>query len=379
MSRTDERYAAQPHRGRRAETPAHIPGPGWKDIGWRLYRSVARDRVLFTSAAASFYLLLALVPALNAFVSIYGLFNDTRSVLDHVDLLAGIIPPGALEVVRDQLTRLAGQSSGGLGLSLLLSVAVALWGSSAGVKAMFEAMNIAYHEQERRSFVAFNGLALLFALAGAIAALLVIAVVLVVPALVAYIPSSDGLGWTARLAAYAVMALVLWLSVTALYRWGPSREQAKWRWITPGSVFSALLLSGGTVMFSWYVSNFSDDSAAYGSLGAVIGLMIWLWISTTIIILGAELNSEIEHQTAWDSTTGPAKPLGERGAHMADTVGRVWPPDREAVEIQEPRERRKLPLAALGILLPAALAARLRARRKNKTPERRTHIGGPEP
>ncbi len=366
MSRTDEQYAAQPHRGRRAEFPVHIPGPGWKDIGWRVYQSVARDRVLFTAAAASFYILLALVPTLNAFVSIYGLFNDTRSVLDHVDLLAGIIPPGALDVVRDQLTRLAGQSSGGLGLSLLFSVAVALWGSSAGVKAMFEAMNIAYHEQERRSFIAFNGLALLFALASAIGALLVVAIVLVVPALVAYIPWSESLGWTARLAAYAVMALVLWLGVTALYRWGPSREQAKWRWITPGSVFAALLLSGGSVAFSWYVSNFSDDSAAYGSLGAVIGLMIWLWISTTIIILGAELNSEIEHQTARDSTTGPAEPLGERGAQMADTVGRVWPPDREAAEIPEPRKRRKFPLAALGVLVPATLAARLTARRKGQ-------------
>ena len=379
MSRTDERYAAQPHRGRRADSPAHIPGPGWKDIGWRLYRSVARDRILFTSAAASFYLLLALVPTLNAFVSIYGLFNNTRSVLEHVDLLAGVIPPGALEVVRDQLTRLAGQSSSGLGLSLLFSIAVALWGSSAGVKAMFEAMNIAYHEQERRSFIAFNGLALLFSLAGAMAALLVIAVVLVVPAMGAYIPWSEGLGWTARLTAYAVMALVLWLSVTALYRWGPSREQAKWRWITPGSVFSALLLSGGSVVFSWYVSNFSDDSATYGSLGAVIGLIIWLWISTTIIILGAELNSEIEHQTARDSTTGPAKPLGERGAHMADTVGRVWPRDRDAIEIQKPRERRRFPVAALGILLPAALAARLTVRKKVKTPETRAHTRGIDP
>ena len=245
MSKTDLQYQTQPHRGRGADSPAHIPGPGWKDTGWRLYRSGGRDRVLFTSAAASFYLLLALVPTLNAFVSIYGLFNDTKSVLDHVDLLAGVIPPGALEVVRDQLTRLAGQSSGGLGLSLLFSVAVALWGSSAGVKAMFEAMNIAYQEQERRSFIALNGLALLFALSGAIAALLIIAVVLVVPALVSYIPWSDGLGWIARLAAYVVMALVLWLGVTALYRWGPSREQAKWRWITPGSVVSAMLLSGG--------------------------------------------------------------------------------------------------------------------------------------
>ncbi|MHA6299762.1 YihY/virulence factor BrkB family protein [Devosia sp. CAU 1758] len=365
MSDSDPKYAAQPGRGRQADTPNHIPLAGWKDIGWRVFRAIGEDRVLFTSAGATFYILLALVPTLNAFVSIYGLFNDPSSVVGQVNLLVGIIPPGALEIVRDQLTRLSAQSSDSLGLSLLLSIVLALWSSSAGVKAMFQAMNIAYHEDERRSFIAFNGIALLFALAGALSALLVITVVLILPFIVSYLPWSEGLGWTARAGAYVAMALILSFGIAALYRWGPSREQAKWRWITPGSLLAVLMLAAGSVIFSWYVSNFSDDSATYGSLGAVIGLMIWLWVSTTIVILGAELNSEVEHQTARDTTTGDPVPLGERGAHMADAVGRVWPPERETVEVPKIRNRKKFSLAALGMVLPALLVSRF-ARAKDQ-------------
>lgn len=358
MSDSDPQYAAQPGRGRQADAPNHIPLAGWKDIGWRVFRAIGEDRVLFTSAGATFYILLALVPTLNAFVSIYGLFNDASSVLRHVELLVGIVPPGAIEIVLDQLTRLSVQSTDSLGVSLLLSIVLALWSSSAGVKAMFQAMNIAYHEDERRSFIAFNGTALLFALAGAVSALLVIAVVLILPAIVAYLPWSEGLEWIARICAYVAMGLILSLGISALYRWGPSREQARWRWITPGSLLAVLMLAAGSVIFSWYVSNFSDDSATYGSLGAVIGLMIWLWISTTVVIVGAELNSEVEHQTARDTTTGEPVPLGQRGAHMADAVGRAWPPEREAVEVRKTRDRPKFSLAALGMVLPAILVSR---------------------
>jgi membrane protein len=329
VAHDDTINANQKGRGRDAEAPTEIPFPGWKDIAWRIFRGITKDRVMLTAAGVTFYLLLALVPTLNAFVSIYGLFNDRASVLDHVGLLAGIIPPGALQIVQDQLTRLTAESNNTLGLTLIISLALALWSASAGVKAMFDAMNIAYHEEEKRSFFVFNGLALLFTLCGAVAALLVIAVVIVMPTIIAFLPGGDALGWTVRVAAYATMLLILSIGLAALYRWGPSREQAKWRWITPGTLLTVLLLGAVSVLFSWYVSNFSDDSATYGSLGAVIGLMTWLWISTILVIVGAELNSEIEHQTAQDSTTGPDQPMGDRGAHMADTVGRVWPGDRK--------------------------------------------------
>jgi membrane protein len=173
---------------------------------------------------------------------------------------------------------------------------------------------------------------LLFTLGGAVAGLLVIAVVLVMPAIIGLLPGGSGLEWTIRVAAYVAMLIVVLGGLAALYRWGPSRQGAKWRWITPGALLSVLALGAGSVVFSWYVANFTDNNATYGSLGAVIGLMSWIWLSVTLVIVGAELNSEIEHQTARDSTTGPELPLGERGAEMADTVGRVWPPDRKKVE-----------------------------------------------
>ena len=336
MSKIDEQYARQPGRGRDADAPSEIPLSGWKDVAWRLYRAIGEDRILLTAAGVTFYMLLALVPTLSAFVSIYGLFNNPSSVLDHVELLAGIVPPGTLEILRDQLTRLTSKSNDTLGLTLIFSLAIALWSASAGVKAMFDAMNVAYHERERRNFFQFNGLALLFTLGGALAAVLVALVLVIMPAAIAYLPGGAALQWTVRLTAYAAMLVVMSLCLGALYRWGPSRETAKWRWITPGAILAVVLMGAVSIGFSWYVTNFADDAEAYGSLGAIIGMMIWMWISVTLVIVGAELNSEVEHQTARDSTTGPDEPLGERGAHMADTVGRVWPRARDKVEGKSP-------------------------------------------
>ena len=328
----DQRYARQRGRGRDATTPIAIPPSGWKDIVWRLYRGIAEDRILLTAAGVSFYLLLALVPTLTAFVSIYGLFNNRADVVGHVAFLSGIVPPGALGILRDQLTRLTAESNSTLGVTLIVALALAFWSASAGIKAMFEAMNVAYHEKERRSLLLVNGLALLFGLGGALSALLVAAVVVLMPQVITLLPGGKGLEWVVSIAAYIAMLLVISLGIAALFRWGPSREQAKWRWITPGAMLAVVALGATSVIFSWYVANFTDDNATYGSLGAVIGLMIWLWLCSTVVILGAELNSEIEHQTARDSTTGVEKPLGKRGAHMADTVGRVWPPARKKVE-----------------------------------------------
>lgn len=362
---SDTINASQPGRGRTAQVPTDIPPAGWKDILWRVYRSITQDRVLLTAAGVTFYMLLALVPTLTAFVAIYGLFNDSASVLDHVELLSGIVPPGALEIVREQLTRLTAESNDTLGLTLIFSLAIALWSASAGVKAMFDAMNIAYNEQEKRNFFVFNGTALLFTFGAAVAAVLILGVVVIMPPIIAFIPGGAALGWTVRIVAYALMLLVLSCGIASLYRWGPSREQAKWRWITPGTILSVVTMGATSIVFSWYVTNFSNDNATYGSLGAVIGLMTWLWISVTLVTIGAELNSEIEHQTAQDSTTGPDQPLGERGAHMADSVGRVWPGEREKLE-REPekkRERKRVSLGALAFAVPAAAVLHVMQRR----------------
>ncbi|WDR03238.1 YihY/virulence factor BrkB family protein [Devosia algicola] len=316
-------------RGRQAETPGAIPANGWKDIAWRLFRSLKQDRVLLTSAGVTFYILFALVPTLTAFVSIYGLFNDRATVTDQVALLVGIVPTSGLDIITDQLTRLTGESARALSFALIASLAVAFWSSSAGVRAMFQAMNVAYHEEEKRSFVVLYLVALVFTIAGAMAGLFIVSIVLILPTVLNLLPGTTGLEWIVRIASYVIMMIVLLLGISALYRWGPSRENAKWRWLTPGAAVSLIALGATSIGYSWYVSNFGDYNAAYGSLGALIGFLTWIWISVTIVILGAEFNSELEHQTAQDTTTGPDEPLGQRGAYMADTVGRVWPPARK--------------------------------------------------
>ncbi len=353
MSASTESLAGQRGNGRRAKDPVHIPLRGWKDILWRLYGNFNDSRILLTAAGVTFYLLLSLVPTLTAFVSLYGLFNDRSSVLQQVELLSGVIPPGALEVLQDQLNRLVSEKNATLGWTFLFSLGIALWSASAGVKALFEAMNVAYHEREQRSFISLNVIALAFTLAAAVAAVLVLSVVVIMPALVQILPG-ENLEWAVRIGSYLVMLLVISVLIAALYRFGPSREQAKWRWITPGAMLSVIALGLGSVGFSWYVANFSNDNATYGSLGAVIGLMTWMWISTTLVIIGAVLNSEIEHQTALDTTTGPSKPMGTRGAYVADTVGESVPEKDDDLPKLEERKRKRLSLGSLAFALPAA-------------------------
>jgi membrane protein len=362
----DRQNAAQRGRGRQATAPSEIPGPGRLDILWRLYRSIAQDRILLTAAGVAFYVLLALVPTLTAVVSIYGLFNNPSGVIDQVQTLVGIVPSGVLEIIRDQLVRLTAQSNNTLGLALVFSLALALWSSSAGVKATFEALNIAYGEEEKRSFFHLNGLALLFTLAAALSACLVVAVLLVLPTAMLWLPGGVGVEWAVRVASYCVLLLVVLAWLAALYRWGPSRQVAKWRWITPGVILTVPLFGVVSGLFSWYVANFSDDNATYGSLGTTIGLMTWLWITVTLIIVGAEVNSEIEHQTARDSTTGPAEPMGQRGAHVADSVGRVWPPARGKAEQPLPAEERPkhISWATLAFAIPAIVALHMANRRR---------------
>jgi membrane protein len=358
----------QKGRGREAGAPVAIPPKGWKDVLWRLYRSIAEDRILLTAAGVTFYLVLAMVPTLTAVVALYGLFNDRASIVSQLALLDGLLPAAALGLIEDQLMRLAARPAQSLGITLIISLAIALWSASAGVKAMFEAMNVAYGEHEKRNFFMLNGVGLAFTLAGALAALLVAATVVVMPAVLGVLTMGNSAEWLVRIAAYLVLLLILSLALAALYRWGPSREAAKWRWITPGAALAVVLLGATSVVFSWYVTNVSDYEAAYGSLGAMIALLTWMWISVTIIIVGAELNSEIEHQTARDTTTGPDLPMGERGAHMADHVGRVWPPARKRLEPdpRPERHRERISWGAMAFALPAALVMHGLERRKKR-------------
>ena len=314
-------------RGREATNVSEIPKAGWKDILWRTYNEVTNDHVMLIAAGVTFYALLALVPALTTLVSIYGLFAEPTTLDRHMELLEGLIPSGALDIVREQLRRLAEEGQTKLGLTSVFAFAVALWSANSGVKSMFEAMNVAYDEEEKRSYVRLTVVTLAFTLATFAAILLLIGIIVILPAALRLI----GLGllaqWAARIGGLVLLVLLVTAGLGALYRFGPSRRAAQWRWITPGAVLAIAVILAATGLFTWYVASFGSYDATYGSLGAIFGMMTWLWIAAIIVIVGAELNSELEHQTKHDTTAGRPRPMGEREATMADTIGESYEGD----------------------------------------------------
>jgi membrane protein len=311
----------EPGRGREATSPTEIPARGWKDIFWRVYEEINKDRILAVAAGVTFYGLLALFPALAALVSIYGLFADPATIQDHLNLLSGVLPGGALDIIGEQVKRITSKGSGTLGFTFFSGLAISLWSANAGVKAVFDALNVAYGEEEKRGFIALNLRSLAFTLGMIVFALVAIGAIVVVPVLLNFIGLGTVTEWIISLARWPVLLGAIVLVLAVLYRYGPSRDTAQWRWISAGSLVAAVVWVAASMLFSWYVANFGNYNETYGSLGAVIGFMTWMWLSTTVVLVGAELNAEIEHQTVHDTTEGPQKPLGARGARMADSVG----------------------------------------------------------
>lgn len=276
---------------------------------------------MLIAAGTTYYLLLALFPALAAFVSLYGFVADPVTVADHVSYLGGLLPQGGIDIIRDQLEALAAKDQRTLSVGFLVAFAIAFWSANSGIKALFEAMNIVYDEREKRGFIVLNLLAILFTFGAMLVGTALITAVGIVPAALALLNLGSQTDLIVRLLRWPVIMVLVAAGISLVYRYGPSRERAKWRWITWGGVLATVMWVAASIGFSHYLQNFADYNATYGSLGAVIGFMIWTWLSVLILLVGAELNSEMEHQTAIDSTTGEAVPMGERGAVMADTLG----------------------------------------------------------
>jgi membrane protein len=315
-SRTRERG-----RGRRASTPSEIPARGWKDVLLRVYNNVGEDRVLLAAAGVTFYSLLAIFPAIAALVALYGLFADPANIASHLDAASGVLPSGALDTIRDQMNRVASQGHKKLGLAFIIGFLVSLWSANAGMKSIFVALNLVYDEPEKRSFVKLNLVSLAFTIAAILFVLLAIGCIVALPAVF----SSNGTGGrmelVAKIVRWPILFIVIGLALAVIYRYGPSRREPKWRWITWGSAFAAVGWIVVSILFSLYTTHFADYNRTYGSLGAIIAFMFWLWLATTVILMGAEIDAEMEHQTVRDTTTGGPKPLGARGAKMADTIG----------------------------------------------------------
>jgi membrane protein len=314
--------AGEPGRGRHAQAPRQIPWKGWKDIFWRTYRQIGEDRLLAVAAGVVFYGLFAVFPAVTALVSLYGLFTSPAAISDQLVLLSGILPDSAVEILREQIGRLTANSSK-LGLGFIFGLAVALWSANSGMKAILDALNVVYEEKEKRGFIKLNLISLAFTLAGIGVLLLALGTVVVLPIALNYLGLHDATDLLLRFARWPLLIVIIIFGLAVLYRYGPSRREPRWQWISVGSFFAAVAWLVSSALLSWYLASFAHYDATYGSLGAAIGLMMWMWISSIVILFGAQLNSEIEHQTARDSTMPGSKRLGARGADMADTVGKA--------------------------------------------------------
>jgi membrane protein len=311
----------QTNRGREARSPSEIPSPGWKDIFMRVKDEISNDNLSIIAAGVAFYGFLAIFPALAAFVSTYGLLVSPSELQSDLKAIESILPPQTADLIHSQLERIVSSQSSQLGWGLLGSLVLALWSASKGMKAMIEAMNITYDEEEKRGTIKLNLIAILLTLGAIVAVIVFLGLIAVLPALI----GSLGLGETVRallnyirwplLAAAAIFAMAV------LYRYGPSRDHPQWKWVSWGAVIATVLWLLGSFLFSVYVSNFGGYDKTYGSLGVVVILMMWFFLSAYSILLGSEINAEMEHQTAKDTTTGEDRPRGKRGAYVADTVG----------------------------------------------------------
>jgi membrane protein len=296
-----------------------IPSRGWKDILWRVYEGISEDRILANAAAVTFYALLALFPAITALVSIYGLFADPATLQQHLDSVSSLLPGGAVDVIRDQLNRLAAEPRSTLGVSFFFGLIISLWSANGGIKALFDALNVVYEERERRSFIRLNAITSAFTVAMIAFVIIALACIVAVPVALNYLPGFIGL--ILNIARWPLMLVLVTLALACIYRYGPSRDQPKWRWITWGSAFAAFAWLGFSAIFSFYAAKFGSFNKTYGSLGAVIGFMTWMWLSIAVMLIGGKMNAEMEHQTERDTTEGAPEPIGARRAKMADTVG----------------------------------------------------------
>ncbi len=298
--RSDDSRAHERGRGRRAAAPWDIPWRGWKDILWRTYEGINDNRLLAVAAGVVFYSLLALFPAIAAFVSLYGLFADPHSIDSQVSSMAGVLPAGGVDLLHQELRRLISNKGASLSTGFVVSLLFALWSANAGMKSIIDALNVAYDEEERRSFIRLNLVSLLYTVIAMAALATAIGAVVVAPIVL----GAMGLGGVAgALVAYARWPALLVLVIVGLaagYRYLPCRREPRWQWLSVGSVVATLAWFAGSLLFSWYIANFGHYNVTYGSLGAAVGMMMWMWISMVVILVGAQLNAEIEHQTGRD-------------------------------------------------------------------------------
>jgi membrane protein len=319
-------------RGRNAEKPTEVPPAGWLDVLSRTKQQIGEDNLTIVAAGVAFYCFVAIVPALAATVAIYGLVADPSQVTDQVTALATVLPEEVLPLLREQMVRITANDQAA-GISAIIAILVAIYSSASATKALITGMNIAYDETEKRGFIKLTFVAMVLTIGAILGAALAVGLLAILPSVLERMNISSQVELLLNIIRWPLLVSGFLAALAVLYRYGPSREDAKWRWVSPGALVAAVLWLIGSAAFSVYVSKFASYDKTYGPLGAVVVFLMWLFISALAVLIGAEVNSELERQTKRDTTEGAEKPMGTRGANAADTVG----PSRD--EMRAPRKR----------------------------------------
>lgn len=308
-------------RGRGADSPLEIPARGWRDVLKRTVKESKEDNVPLLAAGTAYYAILAIFPALISAVTLWGLFADRDQVAEQIESFTAPLPEATREVITLTLTNATDNPESALSIGALVGLAAALFSASSGVNGMVKALNAAYDEKETRNFLKLRGLSLVLTVGAIVGVLVSIGLIAVLPALL----DNLGLGpvgtFVARWGRWPLLAVLVMGGLAVLYRYAPDRENPKLQWISPGAIIATLLWLSGSALFSLFISNFSDYGATYGTFAGIIVLMLWLFLTGFLVIMGAEFNAELERQTQVDTTTGEDRPMGERRAQAADTVG----------------------------------------------------------
>lgn len=308
-------------RGRSATRPREIPAKGWKDILYRLKDELNKDNVSIVAAGVAFYGLLAIVPALAALVFIYGIVADPQDVQQQLNALGGMLPQQARDLLNQQLSKITAHSRTALSAGAIGGLLLTLWSAAKGMKTLMEALNVAYDEEEDRGFIKLNLTALALTLGAILLGVVATALVVAVPVLFGGLGLGDTVKTWVSVLRWPVLAVFVILGLAVVYHYGPDRSRPRWQWVSWGAVVATVLWIIASIGFAFYVRNFGSYNETYGSMGAVIVLLMWFFITAYIVLLGAELNAELEHQTTRDTTKEGNQPLGRRGAYAADTVG----------------------------------------------------------
>lgn len=318
----NRRHAREERRGRRAQRPREIPKKGWKDILLRVKEEQSRDNLSLVAAGVAFYAFLAVFPTIAALISIYGIVADPATVQQQLSQISGFLPGEAQQVINQQLSRIVSQSGGALGIGLAVGILASLWSANKGMKGLMAALNIAYGEDESRGFFKKNGVSLLLTFMSVVATVVSLFIIGAIPALLGHLVMPQGIQTLVQWGRWLPLALFVILALAVLYRYAPDRDKPRWKWVNWGSITATILWIVASLLFSFYVQNFGSYNKTYGAIGAIIILLMWFFLTAYAILIGAELNAEMEHQTVKDTTRGAPRPMGRRGAQPADTEGK---------------------------------------------------------